>query len=95
MDTNTNKDLEYWEGHEGLKDTDSIRFAVDWFGERLRNPSFDDDRTNWRASSTRNQAIELHSSISKEELEAEIKSFQRTLYKYLCGSFAYFSQIML
>lgn len=90
-----NKELEYWEGHENLKDTDSVRFAVDWFGERLRNPSFDEEATDWKTISLKQQAIKRYESTPIEQRELEIKGFQRKLYKYLCSSITFLPEALL
>jgi len=90
-----NNNLEYWEGHGDIKDADSIRFAVDWFGEKLRHPSFDDEDTNDRRRTLRTRAMELYSSVSQEQRETEIREFQRILYNYLCKSIPLLQQSML
>jgi len=95
MSTDKNDNLEYWEGHGDIKDTDSIRFAVDWFGEKLRNPSFDEENIDERRRTLRTKALELHSKTSQEQLEMEIREFQRILYSYLCKSFPLFQQVLL
>jgi hypothetical protein len=90
-----NNNFEYWEGHENINDVDSVRFAVDWFGEKLRHPSFEEENIDERRKVLRTRALELYTNTSPEQRETEIREFQRILYVYLCRSLPILQQPML